>query len=111
MWIRQHGAGTMAMMSLALLFSPSRHAGAQQGPPPESPESTVVFFQYNAAAENPAAATASPALRQKLATAGAPPKPDFLFASAEGFGSGTTVIGAPYSAEATTEIVQTLADG
>src|SRR5215510_11778211 len=43
---------------------------------------------------------------------GAPPPPDanFVFIASESFG-GKTVKGAPYSAEAVTETIQTLADG
>ena len=67
-----------------------------------------------AAAQQPQAADGNIVIRQQVVQGpdGVPPPPDanFVFMASESFG-GKIVKGAPYSAEAVTETVQTLADG
>ena len=81
------------LVLLALLSLAS--AAFAQGPPPV-PEGTLVIKQ-----------------RVFQGPEGGPPPPpgaDFIFVASESF-SGKTVKGAPYSAEAVTESIQTLSDG
>ena len=95
----------VAGLLLGAALGDDRFARAQDAPPTGAAEHHDVIF-YRAAQE------AAPGVVQgKLAAGAAGAVMDkFMFVSAAGFG-GEAVIGAPYSAEATTEIVQTLADG
>ena len=71
-------------------------------------------FATVASAQQPQPATEGLVIKQRIIQGpeGAPPPPDanFVFMASESFG-GKTVKGAPYSAEAVTESIQTLADG
>src|SRR5688500_8414527 len=71
-------------------------------------------FATVAFAQQPQPATEGVVIKQRIIQGpeGAPPPPDanFVFMASESFG-GKTVKGAPYSAEAVTESIQTLADG
>ena len=71
-------------------------------------------FATVAFAQQPQPATEGIVIKQRIIQGpeGAPPPPDanFVFMASESFG-GKTVKGAPYSAEAVTESIQTLADG
>jgi hypothetical protein len=81
-------------LAVAVLLSLAAAAFAQQ--PPLPPEGTLVINQ-----------------RVFQGPEGGPPPPpgaDFVFVASESFG-GKTVKGAPYSAEAVTESIQTLSDG
>jgi hypothetical protein len=106
----------IAILSLTLLFGQSAVA---QGPPPGGPhgpgmERDIIYFNYSAAMEPQASGPAAAEVQGTLAADGSSTtmvKDKFMFVSAAGFGGGETITGAPYSAEATTEIVQTLADG
>ena len=72
---------------------------------------TLLAFATVAFAQQP---TEGLVIKQRIIQGpeGAPPPPDanFVFMASESFG-GKTVKGAPYSAEAVTESIQTLADG
>src|SRR5829696_88898 len=81
------------ILAVATLSSLASVAFAQQAPPPDG---TLVIKQ-----------------RVFQGPEGGPPLPpgaDFIFVASESF-SGKTVKGAPYSAEAVTESIQTLSDG
>src|ERR1044071_4190817 len=82
------------LLAVATLLSLASTAFAQQAPLP--PEGGLVFNQ-----------------RVFQGPEGGPPPPpgaDFIFVASESFG-GKTVKGAPYSAEAVTESIQTLSEG
>jgi hypothetical protein len=94
---------------MTVVLGSALSAVAQQ-PAPTGPgeDHDVLFFNYTAAAP------AAEALQEKMsagAPVGAAIDRRFMFISAAGFGAGEAIKGAPYSAEAITEIVQTLADG
>jgi hypothetical protein len=84
---------TTGLLAAATLLSLATAAFAQQ--PQPAPEGNIVIKQ-----------------RVFQGPEGAPPPPDanFVFVASESFG-GKVVKGAPYSGEAVTETVQTLADG